>query len=160
MADQPLSPATDRRLGGPLPRQLANQPRAHLCAIKSLVKKPCGSLTLCGISVRFQTLFPSQRQVAHVLLTRPPLKNAKQAQHFSVRLACVRRAASVRPEPGSNSLEMVYISPLGATYLFQKLNSLLVRPFGRFTLALRVPPGTCAGIPCGIPMSQKSHALL
>ena len=33
MAVQPLSPATDRRLGGPLPRQLANQTRAHLSAI-------------------------------------------------------------------------------------------------------------------------------
>ncbi len=27
MAVQPLSPATDRRLGGPLPRQLANRTR-------------------------------------------------------------------------------------------------------------------------------------
>ena len=33
MAGQPLSPATDRRLGGPLPRQLSNQTRAHLKAI-------------------------------------------------------------------------------------------------------------------------------
>ena len=33
MAGQPLSPATDRRLGGPLPRQLANQTRGHLEAI-------------------------------------------------------------------------------------------------------------------------------
>ena len=32
VAVQPLSPATDRRLGGPLPRQLANQTRAHLKA--------------------------------------------------------------------------------------------------------------------------------
>ena len=30
-------------------------------------------MMLCGISVRFQTLSPSERQVAHVLLTRPPL---------------------------------------------------------------------------------------
>ena len=28
---------------------------------------------LCGISSRFQLLSPSERQVAHVLLTRPPL---------------------------------------------------------------------------------------
>ena len=27
----------------------------------------------CGISDRFQSLSPSDRQVAHVLLTRPPL---------------------------------------------------------------------------------------
>ena len=33
MAVQPLSPATDRRLGGPLPRQPANQTRGHLEAI-------------------------------------------------------------------------------------------------------------------------------
>ena len=33
MAVQPLSPATDRRLGGPLPHQLANQTRGHLSAI-------------------------------------------------------------------------------------------------------------------------------
>ena len=31
---------------------------------------------------------------------------------FSVRLACVRRAASVRPEPGSNSLFKLYIQTL------------------------------------------------
>ena len=29
MADHPLKPATDRRLGGPLHRQLANQMQAH-----------------------------------------------------------------------------------------------------------------------------------
>ena len=33
MAGQPLSPATDRRLGRPLPYQLANQTRGHLSAI-------------------------------------------------------------------------------------------------------------------------------
>ena len=33
VADQPLSSATDRRLGGPLPLQLANQTRVHLSAI-------------------------------------------------------------------------------------------------------------------------------
>ena len=32
MAVQPLSPATDRCFGGPLPRQLANRTRAHLKA--------------------------------------------------------------------------------------------------------------------------------
>ena len=33
MAVQPLSPATDRRLGEPLPHQLSNQTRGHLSAI-------------------------------------------------------------------------------------------------------------------------------
>ncbi len=62
---------------------------------------------LWGISDRFQPLSPSARQVAHVLLTRPPLfpqpSFRKIQTGFLVRLACVRRAASVRPEPGSNS---------------------------------------------------------
>ena len=49
-------------------------------------------------------LFPTFRQIAHALLTRPPLTRREQALSSSVRLACVRHAASVRPEPGSNSL--------------------------------------------------------
>ena len=56
---------------------------------------------LSGISTRFQALFRSARQIAHVLLTRPPLTLR------SARLACIRHAASVRPEPGSNS--QIYI---------------------------------------------------
>ena len=108
MADQPLSPATDRCLGRPLPHQLANQTRAHLKAIKSFLTLPCGSVGLCGISSRFQLLSPSLRQIAHALLTRSPLSLTSFIRRIipsnSVRLACVRRAASVRPEPGSNSL--------------------------------------------------------
>ena len=33
----------------------------------------CDYALLCGISSRFRLLFPSWRQVAHTLLTRPPL---------------------------------------------------------------------------------------
>ena len=47
------------------------------------------------------------RQVTHALLTRPPLgilKSIRKLQSkYLVRLACVRHAASVHPEPGSNS---------------------------------------------------------
>ena len=77
MAGQPLSPATDRRLGGPLPRLLANQTRGHLPAIKSLTYLRCLKYVSCGISSRFQLLSPSGRQVPHALLTRPPLNSAK-----------------------------------------------------------------------------------
>ena len=41
--------------------------------IAPLISVPCDSDMLCGISVRFQTLSPSVRQVTHALLTRPPL---------------------------------------------------------------------------------------
>ena len=43
------------------------------------------------------------RQVVYVLLTRAPLYRGAEAP-FRVRLACVRHAASVCSEPGSNSL--------------------------------------------------------
>ena len=73
--------------------------------IAPLIIEPCGFIISCGISVLFKTLSPSERQVAHALLTRPPLGFGKQAFQTLVRLACVRHAASVRPEPGSNSLK-------------------------------------------------------
>ena len=41
--------------------------------INPLVSSSCGDYTLCGISSRFQLLFPTERQVAHALLARPPL---------------------------------------------------------------------------------------
>ena len=65
-------------------------------------------MRLCGISSRFQLLSPCTRQVTHALLTRPPLSHkiispeGNQIKCF-VRLACVKHAASVYPEPGSNS---------------------------------------------------------
>ena len=40
-----------------------------------------------------------------MLLTRPPLTSEVQALRRFARLACIRHAASVRPEPGSNSHE-------------------------------------------------------
>jgi hypothetical protein len=56
-----------------------------------------------GISSGFPGLFQSLGQVTHVLLTRSPLIAREQALEVTVRLACVKHAASVRPEPGSNS---------------------------------------------------------
>ena len=53
-----------------------------------------------GISQPFGWLSPARRQITHVLLTRSPLYYSEEPL---VRLACVRRAASVRSEPGSNS---------------------------------------------------------
>ena len=112
MAVRPLRPATDRRFGGPLPRQLANRTRTHPIPIKSFHTVPCDTVRLCGIISRFQLLSPCMGQVVHALLTRPPLSLGKTrsiASYFtrqrqvSVRLACVRHAASVHPEPGSNS---------------------------------------------------------
>ena len=93
MAVRPLRPATDRRLGEPLPHQLANRTRAPpeaACAF--------GPQATSGISRSFPRLFRTSGQVP----TRySPVRHSRVAT--SVRLACVRHAASVRSEPGSNS---------------------------------------------------------
>ena len=103
MAGHPLRSATDRRLGGPLHRQQANQTRAHPIPVNPFTPAPCGAVVIFGISNRFQLLSQCIGQVAHALLTSPPLRTQGQAPLFSVRLACVKHAASVRPEPESNS---------------------------------------------------------
>ena len=76
--------------------------------IAPLIYISCGTYMSCGISTSFPVLSPSVRQVAHALLTRPPLSCLNASRRInsnnSVRLECVRHAASVHPEPGSNSL--------------------------------------------------------
>ena len=67
-----------------------------------MVPRRCPQGTLSGISPAFAGLFLTGGQVAHVLLTRSPLYSSPCGD-FLARLACVRHAASVRSEPGSNS---------------------------------------------------------
>ena len=75
MADRPLRPATDRRLGEPLPHQQADRTRAHLKAEAeaTIWSTRLRETTSPGISTGFPVLSQSLRQVAHVLLTRSPL---------------------------------------------------------------------------------------
>ena len=56
---------------------------------------------ISGIRPSFPGLSRSAGQITHVLLTRSPLVYPRKG--LTVRLACVKHAASVRPEPGSNS---------------------------------------------------------
>ena len=55
-----------------------------------------------GISLSFPRLSPSPGKITHVLLTRSPLDYPPESGRLA-RLACVKHATSVRPEPGSNS---------------------------------------------------------
>ncbi|KAK9266217.1 hypothetical protein L1049_012421 [Liquidambar formosana] len=50
------------------------------------------------IALLFPAVVPLPRAGSYALLTRPPLETP-----LPVRLACVKHAASVHPEPGSNS---------------------------------------------------------
>ena len=107
MAGHPLRSATDRRFGGPLPRQLANQTRIHpippefftpyhaiLCAYAVLaVISNCYPPVWGRLSTRYSPVRHSVNQESI----------RKLHPNRFVRLACVRHAASVHPEPGSNS---------------------------------------------------------
>ena len=42
--------------------------------IAPLTPEPCSSVVLCGISTDFSMLSPCEGQLAHALLTRPPLE--------------------------------------------------------------------------------------
>src|SRR5690606_31043549 len=64
---------------------------------------------VCGISNPFGLLSPIEGQIIHALLTRAPLYSRGEPL-FLARLACVRPAANVRSEPGSNSpLKWMYV---------------------------------------------------
>ena len=93
MADHPLRPATDRSLGRPLPHQQANQTRAP----RKAARKPLPLreyAVLAAVSSGCSPLRDRFPRVTHPCATDP---------ERSVRLACVKHAASVRSEPGSNS---------------------------------------------------------
>ena len=53
----------------------------------SLIYLRCLKYMLWGITIRFQKLSPSQGQVAHVLLTRPPL--TRRSKLLLVRSTCM-----------------------------------------------------------------------
>ena len=119
VADHPLRSATHRCLGEPLPHQQANAPRAHpqVTAIAAFYLPSRRRKGLSGISSGFPELSRSCGQVAHVLLTRSPLGLHPEGQG-PARLACIRHAASVHPEPGSNSPTKLFLvlSAPGTTY--------------------------------------------
>ena len=78
-------------------------------------------MLLCSIRHRFQCLSSWYGQVAHVLRTLPPVAARVLLPRAAPRLACVKPAASVHPEPGSNSsLYISYITKLDLTIRFSK----------------------------------------
>jgi hypothetical protein len=99
VADHPLRPATDHRLGRPLPHQQANPTRAPPLAI-NLSRMPLSRHPAYAVLAEVSLGYPPQEgrfpRATHPCAT-------PRAETRSVRLACVKHAASVRSEPGSNS---------------------------------------------------------
>ena len=118
MAGHPLGPATRRRLGRPLPYQLADRPRSSPSA------QPCGCCPRLEM--------PPGERMRYYPAVGPAIPhrwtNSSRVTHpfatgycYPVRLACVRHAASVRPEPGSNS-------PMSSIQLLVEQLDVLSRP--------------------------------
>ena len=107
MAGHPLRSAMDRRLGGPLPHQLANPTRVHLIPPEFFTLHHamlCAYAVLAAVSNCYppvQGRLPTRYSPVRHSVTKSSFRR-NQIKCF-VRLACVKHAASVHPEPGSNS---------------------------------------------------------
>jgi hypothetical protein len=100
VAGHPLRPATRRSLGEPLPHQQADRPRAHPPPPELSTTNPCGQWSYPVLA----TVSDGYPRVKGRLLTcYSPVRRSCTPKGLTARLACVKHAASVRPEPGSNS---------------------------------------------------------
>ena len=84
--------------------------------IAPLLHGPLTPWRTWGISSSFPELSPASGQVTYVLLTRSPLGHLRTNTKGLVRLACIRHAASVHPEPGSNSPQKLSHNEVGFDY--------------------------------------------
>jgi hypothetical protein len=98
VAGHPLRPATRRCLGGPLPRQLADRPRAPRSAPEFSSNNHAVTRAYAVLPGRWAGYPPL---IGRSLTCYAPVRQSPIAG--CLRLACVKHAASVRPEPGSNS---------------------------------------------------------
>ena len=100
VADHPLRPARDRRLGEPLPHQLANP--GHILT-REARRSPCLSRSYYTVLAIVSNGYPPHQQFPrHYSPVRrsTPLSSPEGSnQLVSARLACVRPAASVQSEP-------------------------------------------------------------
>ena len=110
MSDHPLRSDTDRSLGKPLPYQLANLPQAPLQTYKYFnnchLMMPLHYAVLAVVSDCYSPLkgrLPTCYSPVRHFISFPK-------ESLIVRLACLRHAASVDSEPGSNSRLKVYPS--------------------------------------------------
>ena len=114
MSVHPLRPDTHRCLGGPLPHQLANGTRAHP---KAELQLPFLTYLYVNEHIRYYLIFllaiPIFRAGHPRVTHQSATLGEKLSSPLTVRLACLRRAASVRSEPGSNSPLFYFKHPEG-----------------------------------------------
>ena len=102
VGDRPLRSPSHRSLGGPSPRQPANgthaRPRPHRCFIPQRMPSK-------GTMAYYPAFPPAIRPsgAGCIRVAHPSATLGSPEGPPPVRLACIRPAASVHPEPGSNS---------------------------------------------------------
>ena len=123
----------DRRLGRPLPCQLANPTRVHLIPPEFFTPYHavlCAYAVLAAISNCYPPVWgrlPTRYSPVRHSVTKDFIRRI--CPKCFVRLACVKHAASVHPEPGSNSLNKCLLQV--------KINSWLIYPFYCFLRIFR-----------------------
>ena len=114
---------------------------------------------LWGINPDFSGLSPCTRQIAYALRTRAPVSR-KQASS-TPRLACVRPAASVHPEPGSNSSSyiLILLRSLCQVFLFSIIRVLTLSLCCQSNMSMNVSflflNHSLSPQPCGICLSKR-----
>jgi hypothetical protein len=96
----------------PIVALVGHYPTSQLIGRRFIFERPSekelySSPSLCGIVSDFSPVSLTQRQIPTCY---SPVRHALLAKR--VRLACVRHAASVYPEPGSNSYKVGLVSIL------------------------------------------------
>ena len=139
----PLRSPTRHRLGRPLPYQPADGSQAPPRTAFAFAYELLVLISACGISKPFGLVSHIPGQVTNALLTRSPLEGLR----LLVRLACIRHAASVHPEPGSNSPPEFFLILRECLFL---VKTLPLQRFSRLPVTLqllrsprdRCPPGS------------------
>ena len=141
MGDHPLRPPNDRRLGEPLPHQLTNHTHAHLLPPKLLWLYDA-ILSSYGILIQVSLGYLPVRGKLHTRYA--PVRRSPASVNWPAapRLACIRPAASVHPEPGSNSPLYIILWCLATSIFFDSrfLNYIpLLRAFYNQAVCCLVP---------------------
>ena len=129
--------------------------------ISPLPARPCDPAGLRGISAGFPALSPCRGQVAYALRTRAPVASGVLLPPAAPRLACVKPAASVHPEPGSNS-SLYELLLINFTFDSSRVSPPGLAGGSRHTLSLNPIISTfsrfLAGLPVGYPFLSKAGA--
>ena len=103
VGDHPLRPPSYHRLGKPLPYQLTNSTQTHLYPAETFNNCDHAAPLHYAVLAPLSQCYPPD--IGRLSTRYSPVRQSpvKASFHLLLRLACVKPAASVRPEPGSNS---------------------------------------------------------